>query len=266
MLRDPELCWMHLSLVLLLILAGPMPAADSEHCDPHLESRADDPLGYRPRGDRCEGRYIQEVANTTLLVASFTESFEGYDLAVDHDLTVEWTPLGEEVVSLRAQALRPRLYYRMDARSSPGESFYHWPIHVLAGLDIASAELGVVGFNQQRVGNALREVHLPLRIRQQESAARSDAYRVVLLLGREFEEVYVSVARVGSDGEPADFLRDGERLGYGYYPAGRGTEFPISGLSEPGIYYLEIGAELEAGGTVSTAIWFHHPGSRPVKP
>src|SRR5687768_9332763 len=83
-------------------------------CDPALPAIKEGHLGYRDRGDRCEGLYINPVSSTTLAVASFTEHFENFD-NTGNTLLIEWDkpPAGDEI-HLRAQGIRPRLYYRMD--------------------------------------------------------------------------------------------------------------------------------------------------------
>src|SRR5262249_51163059 len=100
---------------------------------------------------------------------------------------------------------------------------------------------------------------IPLRISQEAKAIRSGGYKLLLLPGVELTEIFISLASTGASGRPKTFIRDGEALGYGYYPAERGLEIPISGLKEPGIYYMEIGAKLRSGGTSTVELWFYHP-------
>jgi hypothetical protein len=88
--------------------------ADSP-CDPALKPPEAHPLGYRSRGDRCEGVYIQPVAGTTMAVTSFNQGFSEYDLQSGQPLTLAWVPLGEGVVHLRGVSTKRRLYYRMDS-------------------------------------------------------------------------------------------------------------------------------------------------------
>lgn len=242
----------------LLAICLPSPAlAQAEHCDPGLD-QLPGALGYRLHEDRCEGLYVQEVGSSDLVVLSFTEAFEDFDAQDGQDLRVEWEAPGEEPVRLRAQGMGKR-YYRMDTSRPAGTTSYLWPSDVLAGLQLTRQEIGVAGWTHAQVGGIERQVYVPLRIRQRQPAARSDEYRLVLQPGRELEEVYVSLATVGEDGEPDRFLRDGEALGYGYYPARRGVEIPVSGLGAPGVYYLEIGARVKGGGSTALEIWFYHP-------
>src|SRR5579863_1516285 len=74
----------------MLVIAARLASAQSSPCDPHLPQPAQDPYGYRLRGDRCEGVYIQEVSGAPLLVASWTESFADYDLTSRQQLAMEW--------------------------------------------------------------------------------------------------------------------------------------------------------------------------------
>jgi hypothetical protein len=245
--------------LLRLALLLPVLASAQEHrCDPSLNAPAGHPYGYRLRGDRCEGIYVKEVGGTTLLVASLTESFEEHDLTSNHNLLVEWTAPEAGEVRLRTYSLRRKLYYRMDTVRPPGSTSYPWPLSMLAALNIPKRDIGVVGWTQYTVGKTERSVYVPLRISQQRQPLRSGHYQLVLLPSRELTEVFVTLAAVGADGDPAAFLQDGTALGYGFYPAERGITIPLANLQMPGIYYLELGATLQGGGVTTVALWFYH--------
>lgn len=245
----------------LVLLVPDLVSGKETYCDPSLSQVTDNPYGYRMRGDRCEGIYIKEVSNTILLIASLTKSFENYDLNSAKALLVESKKApGDGGFRLRAQGLKRRLYYRMDTVVSPGSTTYTWPSDILAALSLQKKDIGVVGLTRYTVGGVERDIYLPLRIRQQGSQTQSGDYNLVVLPGVELTEVFLSLAPVGTDGRPHAFVREGEALGYGYYAAERVVEIPITGLKEPGIYYLEIGATLRGGGTTTVELWFFHPG------
>ena len=234
-------------------------AAESP-CDVSLPQVESNPYGYRLRGDRCEGVYAREVG-ASLTLASLTESFQDYDAGSGRPLVVEWSKApGDAGVHLRAVALRRRLYYRMDTVRPAATTSYEWSPGLLAALGVARVDLGVLGFARVRVGATERSVYVPLRIAQQSKPARARGYSLVVVPGVELAEVFVSVAAVGADGRPGSFLRDGQPLGYGSYPAERAVEIPISGLPAPGIYYLEVGAKRRTGETLSLAVWLYHAG------
>ncbi len=230
-----------------------------EHCDPLLQRPAGDMLGYGPREGRCEGRYLQ-ATTTTLFLASLTESFENFDSNSGESLIIEWIAPGNESVHLRAQGIRPRLYYRMDSIREPGSRSFNWPTNILKALEISRRDIGVVGWTQHSVGGVTRDVYVPLRIRQEENVTQSHSYRVVLLPGSELTEVFYSLAPVQEDGHIGIFLMDGNELKYGYYPAKRAIEFEISVPGDQRIYYLEIGATLRSGAVVTIELWFYHHG------
>ena len=228
------------------------------NCDPSLIKMSTGPLGYRERGDRCEGTYIKEVGSTTLFVASFTELFEQYDAKSGKPLQIEWDKLENNTgVRIRAQGVKQKLYYRMDSFRPAANTSYSWSTDMLASLNILKKDIGVIGTTRHSVGEVQRDVYLPLRITQQSNATRSGTYNLVLLPGVELSEIDISIAPVGPDGRPQKFIRDSEKLGYGYYPAERIIEIPISGLTSPGIYFMEIGATLRSGGVSTLELWFY---------
>ncbi|MCP4403807.1 MAG: hypothetical protein GY801_41685 [bacterium] len=259
-------CYNRLALVALGLvvficeLALPTSAADP-HCDPGLEqSASDNTLGYQLRDDdRCEGRYIRS-GSATLFPVSLTEFFEEYDLESQADLNVEWTAPSGQNVRLRAHGLRSRLYYRMDTARPSDTTSFRWPTRLLSGLDIPRRDLGVIGWMTTPIGKTTQDVFLPLRISQKGTATLSQSYRMILWPGKELTEVYISLATVETDGSIGSFIKDGEALEYGYYPASMGIDVDIDGMEAPGVYYLEIGADLRNGGVVVIKHWFYHAG------
>jgi hypothetical protein len=228
-------------------------------CDPALPGIKEGGLGYRDRGDRCEGLYINPVSNTTLFVASFTEQFENYD-NTGNTILIEWSkPPSNHEIHLRAQGIRPRLYYRMDAYKPGTNSFFAWPAGILSSLNIKRNDIGVTGKVKLLVGETEKYVHLPLRIRKQGESKRTGTYKLILLPGVQLTEIFVSLASVGEDGQPQRFLKTDEALGYGYYPAERPVEVPIPAPADKGVYYLKLGAKIKSGGTKAIEFWFYNP-------
>jgi hypothetical protein len=156
----------------------------SQACDPLLVPSSSDPYAYRLRGDRCEGTYAQQVAGTALAIVSWTQSFAAYDLNRRQPLRLEWESPGNNLgVRLRAQSLRRRLYYQMDAVRQAGAKSYDWPLDVLAALAIPKEELALTAIAQAAAGQRERDVYLPLRIIQGGALASLGGYQLVLLPG-----------------------------------------------------------------------------------
>jgi hypothetical protein len=231
-----------------------------DYCDPSLVKNTDSPLGYKNRGDRCEGLYIKEVSSTTLLIASLTESFEQYDISSPKPLQIEWArPPGNGPVRLRAQGIKRRLYYRMDTSQPPGTMFFNWTPNILASLNIVKGDIGVLASTRYVVGKELQDVYLPLRIKQEGNYIHSTSYNLTLLPGVELTEVYISLTLIDTNGKRIQTIKNGEELNYGYYPAERAIEIPLSGLKAKGTYYIEIGANLRGGGSSTVELWFYNP-------
>jgi hypothetical protein len=236
--------------------------AQQSPCDPNLAQLGQNPQGYQLRGDRCEGVYIQPVSgSTTLLVASFTEFFEEFDPSSSDSLSVEWSSPAETPVHLRAYALREKLYYQMDAIIAAGKTGYLWPAGVLNALHLSRQDIGVVGYTEYRVGGENRTLYVPLRIRQKNKNT-PHGYQLILLPGSELKEVFISLAQLGTDGQPHSFLVSDRPLGKGYYPAERGILVEIPRLKTPGVYYLEVGATSRYGGLITQRMWFYHAGNK----
>lgn len=247
----------------ILLVTSPVSVAASpdnglaHHCDAQLDASVDHPFGYRIRGDRCEGIYVRNVASATLRVVSLTERFEDYDLQSSKQLLVEWTTSGDSPVRLRAQGLRRRLYYRMDTVRSPQSRSFDWSLDVLSALKLPRSQLGVIGWTKSDQFD--RDIYLPLRVSQSEHARKSPTYELSVLPGRELTEVFVSLAPVDDNGGVESFLKQGEPLGYGYYPAERAILISIPHPEAPGLYYVEIGASLRNGGATAIDFLLYHP-------
>lgn len=249
-----------LGLALLLSAQQSVLQGQQDSCDKSIDQSSKDKNGYRQRGDRCEGVYIQGVSSPALRVVSLVESFAEFDLA-DTVLQVAWDSIPAGVpVHLRANALRPHLYYRFDAIRPVGSTSYRWPTAMLRSLELTKRDLGVLAWYPQPVGSSTRDVYLPIRIGQQPASASAKRYVLVLVPGAELSEVFLSLAPVNAQGQPGTFVMQDKPLQRGFYPAGRGITIPISGLTTRGVHYLEISATLRAGGSATTRLWFYHSG------
>jgi len=251
----------------------PCLAADSEgvNCDPGLQPAGASEVGYASRGDRCEGLYVQEVSGPTLEVVSLTEeSFKAYQFTKGNPLILKWPALGNGLVQLRATSVKRKLYYRMDTLHVQKPSVYVWPSDILSRLELRRAEIGVLGWTEELLGQTKWKIYLPLRIAPQEPSSQpgqiaAESYEVGLMSSVELQEVYVTLCPLDANGKLGKPLRKSMKLDYGYYPADRPITFRIS-FSElsgapDGLYSLSVGAEMQNGDPVHTDICFFHPRS-----
>lgn len=232
--------------------------AEDNFCDPYLSPRTDHPYGYNVRGDRCEGIYIKNISSTALLLVSLSSFFE-HNVNIDGDkLTIKWkTPKGN-AIRLRAYGVRPRLYYRMDTIRPAGATSYDWPTDVLCALRIRKDDIGIVAWTDNAPFNMYQRIYIPLQIGNRDPGTESNGYQLTLLPGRELKELFLSIATIDQEGNPATFLEKEKALKYGYYPPGRTVTIPLNNLAAPGVYYVQIGATLGGGGVTTLDFLFYH--------
>lgn len=243
--------------MLLLVTGSPATVSAQSYCDSSLLQPAGSSLGYRPRGDRCEGTYIKPVGSTTLLVASFASVAANINIRNGKPILVSWNrPPAGSPLHIRVQGIKRRLYYRMDALHPADSLRYRWPVAILHSLNINATDIGITGTMLCPVGAVEKEVYLPLHISQE--AAATTAFKLLLLPGTELKEVYISLAPVAANGKPGKYIKEGEKLGYGYYPAERGIGINLPALPAKGFYYLSIGATLVNGGSTGLDLVFYN--------
>ena len=242
-------------LAALLVLQTAAPP-----CDPRLVTPGNDPNGYRLRGDRCEGLYVQPIAGSaSLLVASFVAAFADFDARRVVDLRLDWTPASPfQPTFIRAYGLRRRQYYRMDTARAPGVRSFTWPATILGNLSLSRQFLGIVAWNEMDVGAQPRRVYVPLRIGA--GAAVAGGYELALVPSVELTEVYVSVAAVDGDGRTQRSYVQRRPLGFGYYPAQEPIRIPVAGLEQAGLHRIDIAVTQRDGGSANAEVWFVHAG------
>jgi hypothetical protein len=232
-------------------------------CDPTLTLIQDNPLSYHDLGDRCEGIYAEQVGGTTLRVVSLSEYFENYNLQTGKPLFINWDkPPGNTVIRLRAQSIKSKLYYRMDTYCNHDSISFKWSSGILFSLNILKNDIAVQALTKYAIGKTERDIYLPVRIIQETKRVDKRKLNLVLLPGEELTEVFISLAKIGNYGQHEPFIKDGEKLGYGYYPPNRAIEIPITGLKDIGTYYMQIGATLKSGSAASIEFWFYNPHSQ----
>ncbi len=251
-----------LRLVLLVCLQASM-AAGQDVCDAGLRPTPGSELGYRHRGDRCEGIYVAK-RSAAFDVVSFTRGSAEFDVAESPNLVIRWNPPLEtgarrDSLHIRASSLRPlgpaRLHYRLDVASAAASGSYLWPTNILRALELQAGDLGLLAWQRRPVGGTEGDVYLPLTLMpNRPTGSGSTGYTLLLLANVQLDEVFITVAHANSPNAP---IRDQEPLGHGYYPAGGGIPISIRDLPSGGTYKLTIGAR-GSGVIYSRLIWFEH--------
>ena len=237
---------MRLSLVLVLAAAA---VSAQDRCAQFGLKSANGTNGYGWRDDsRCEGLFIQEVAGSgDLRVISFATPIETASLQ-GAKLPLAWQapPAAAGPVHIRAASLRSRHYYRMDA-DAPGAPPFQWPTAVIKSEKLSGEEIALVAWTRVKLFEN-EDLYLPLR------AGTRTNYALGMLPGAELTELYVSLARLGADGRPAETLKKEEKQPSQYYPAGQRFEVPLGKLPGPGYYRVRVAGLARYGGSVTKSI------------
>ena len=148
----------------------------------------------------------------------------------------------------------------MDTTRAAGATSYRWPTGLLAGLKIDKRRLRIVAWTEEKLAGVARRLYLPLRIRQRQAPTRATQHTLLLVPGRELQEVYTYLAAIRGDGTSLPATGPRRALGRGYYPAGVAIPIELSGLTTPGNYSVEIGTRLAGGENLTTSVYFYHAG------
>ncbi|MEQ1871202.1 MAG: hypothetical protein ABL961_14395 [Vicinamibacterales bacterium] len=241
----------------MCVASGCPVAAQSTSCDPNLKQEAQ-PQGYRQRGDRCEGYFIQPVAGGRLDIQSFAEA-RRIEVAGKSELTLGWPSFGSEAVQVRAYSLSPKEYYRMDTVRPSGQTSYTWPVGIPASRNLA---IGLVSWTKALLGASRETVYLPVSL----TGASSGAYTITLVPSVTAEQVYVTIAAINSDGSRGRVLRNRESLNLGYYPAFRSIPVSLPPLPA-GLYRADFAAAWENGSSATAGMFFYSAGfGKPAVP
>ena len=254
------------ALLALLPSVSAIPATQvttvvTDPCDRKLVHASADPLAYQPRGERCEGVYVREVAGVGgFSVVAFTTPPHPFTIKRGEPLAVDWVGPGDRPTYVRAVSLRRKLYYRMDAQRPAGSRRFDWPTDVLAALNLRSEELGVVAWVQGRVGDSPQDIYVPLRLGGAAEAGAGGQYVVQVTPGTELQEVFVTLATVDPSGRDGTVLLRDQPLKRGFYPAERAIPIPLPKLTQAGLYRLQLNALLSQGAPSSRNLYFQHTG------
>ena len=119
-------------------------------------------VGYQKRGDRCEGLYVANVGAHSLAATSFSLGKIRYELSSSVRLQVS-APGQTQPVNVRAVAIPPKTYYRMDATLPAGASMV-WPVRdVLLPANLSDTRIGIFGWK----GTENNKTLVPVRVMPQ---------------------------------------------------------------------------------------------------
>jgi hypothetical protein len=227
-------------------------ASAQSSCDPSIHAVLQHRLGYRQRGDRCEGIYWEPHAGREdLCLVSFVREGSKVPSNTPSSLCVAWAS-GAAVnapgdIHIRATALRNDLFYRMDSIRKYQEGTYVWPMDVIRDLSLSVAELGITAAIKSTISGVSWTVYEPLTIA--EDGQTSSSFLVTLISAVPIQGITWDCRRIDADGMPGTRVA-GERL-RGSFPASQPIRLRLSVPGFSGLCYMDIRTESSGFGSGS---------------
>lgn len=235
--------------LLLLTWLLDQPAFGGQKCDPELKIRPDDPLGYRVRGDRCEGLFVEEVSGT-IRVASLHFPRGDFQPRVGMSVRLAWSLPPSNQVQVQAVSLRPKVFFRMDAVRPGSQTSYLWPTDFAEAVRLKSADIGLLSWTNLPIGGRTQRVYSPVSVKD-----RSGESDVVLVPEAQLDELYYSLVKIDGQGGVDTSMISDRPLKLGFYPAGQPVTIRLPALEPKRIYRLEIAARLKSGGAINRDVY-----------
>jgi len=145
------------AFLLTLLLSGRGLAA-TQSCDRAIEPTLNS-LGYRPRGNRCEGFYKSKVATGSLDLVGILVGRLDFELDAREVIEITSPVVADRTIAIQAQAFPVKTYYRMDAELSRAGRL-QWPVDdVLLKKQLSHERISILGWYR----TAGSQIFVPLR-------------------------------------------------------------------------------------------------------
>ena len=241
---------MRRAICVLLVLSWlPREELAGQTCDPALKVRPNDPLGYRVRGDRCEGMFVEEVSGT-ISVASVHFPRRNFQPQPGTPVHFAWSLPPSSEVRIQAASLLPKVFFRMDAVRPAGSTTYDWPTDFVNTVKLRLADIGLLSWANVEIGGEAQRVYSPVSVQD-----RSGEVEVVLVPEAQLEEVYYSVVKIDGRGRSEGTVVADRPLKLGFYPAGQPLTIQLPALEAKRVYRLEVAARLKSGGAINRDVY-----------
>lgn len=142
----------------------------AQDCDTTLKPKDDPQYAYKGRDNRCEGFYISDVAIPNLEVVGVLQGKLYYDLHSTESVEISSEIVKGKKISIRAQAIPLKTYYRMDAKLLPNTTL-EWPIKdVILPNNLSSKRISLLGWYM----SGKNQIYVPLKTKAKVNNSRND--------------------------------------------------------------------------------------------
>lgn len=155
----------------------------------------------------------------------------------------------------------------MDTLLDPSVSSYSWPTDLIDAVGFGLDELGFLAWRIEMVDGREQNTYRAIDVLSGSIEKKGSKYQLTALPGQTLETVWLTVSRWGDEAsEPVV-----TELGGSYFPAGRAFDVILVGIEDPGLYRIEVSADIyvddeENGGSMSLALFMRHDEIRSDAP
>ncbi len=215
---------------------------------------------YRQIGERCEGKFGQEVGGRPLFVFSLTRGFSYEEVGITDTLLVEWhAPSGADS-RIRVEANAPHVNYQMDTTQPGAQTEFEWPAGILVSSRMSRQDLGATASTEITIAGRAQTILLPLTIRPAHTRLSCASTNLQLWTGIKLSEVTVTLVPLDEEGSRREPILADDSLRYGYYPAEQLIEVPLS-YSGSSVYYIKLTGYDVAGVAYPLESWIYDPST-----
>lgn len=241
-----------------LLLVLPLALEAQPPCDPHLRPATRSHYPYGPRGNRCEGLYELELANSRdLPIVGLMVTGPNRRFRDQRQIRLLWAS-SPQPTTVRANSLRIRTYYRLDVAMAPASRSFTWPALIPAALGLERSDIGLLAWRPDR-GAPDGRLYVPVALDSAAIGGPARRLELILMPEADFVEVRFTLHRLGAAGvEVVGYAtRD---VGLPYYVQSVPIRIPLSegGPLEHGDYQIEVTARRASGGSVVQRFRFRH--------
>lgn len=229
-------------LFLFLVFSINIPAVTADEdklCDKGLKPIPGN-LGYKLRGDRCEGLYEAYVSAENFEIISLLKGELHFDLQPGTRLEVSADDAKKikEPIHLRARGVAPKTYYRMDA-DLPSDRPLIWPVDdVLLPAGLNANTIGIYGW----ISSGTDKTFVPLRVIQQAKNSGQQTDGVVELKIRSAADIKNLIWRTIREGELYPEPPKWQKIKRDFVFAGEVVNIHLP-VDLTGIFYVQVTAK-----------------------
>ncbi|MEP6765857.1 MAG: hypothetical protein ABJB66_16195 [Gemmatimonadaceae bacterium] len=237
----------HVRVIWCALLAAPAlpsrPFAQERHCPIHVDAK--DIYAYQSRGNRCEGIIARPAGGELIRFIGLTQSVEDFNPQLGADLHVVWPQVAADSIWLKAVGVRAGLFYQMDTALPKTSTEFRWPVTVLLKEGVRRADVAVRGWTIQSFGGIPDTVLIPIALWQQRAASFTNTeYVMTILPVQRMRALRFGIATADASGRSDGWFREMTAVPGTDFLEGSAVRIPLGKISAPGLYIVQVAADL----------------------